>query len=126
MTIFKSIGAVVAGLLVNVALGLGTDQLLHMLDVYPAWGVPMTETSDNLLALAYRIVYGVAGSWLTARLAPFAPMRHAVILGSIGLLLSLTGVVAAMHMDLGPLWYPILVALSALPCAWLGGVLARK
>jgi hypothetical protein len=86
----------------------------------------MTETSDNLLALAYRIAYGVAGSWLTARLAPFAPMRHALILGGIGLVVSLTGVVGAMHMDLGPLWYPVLVALSALPCAWVGGRLARR
>lgn len=126
MTILKSIGAVVVGLLVNVVFGLGTDQLFHMLNVYPPWGVPMTETGDNLLALAYRCIYGVAGSWLTARLAPSAPMRHALILGAIGLVISLTGVIAATRMDLGPLWYPILVALSALPCAWLGGILARK
>jgi hypothetical protein len=52
MTILKSIGAVLAGFLVNVVLGLGTDQVFHMLNVYPPWGVPMTETGDNLLALA--------------------------------------------------------------------------
>jgi hypothetical protein len=26
-------------------------------------------------------------------------------------------------MHLGPAWYPIAIALTVLPCAWLGGVL---
>ncbi|MGE0237290.1 MAG: hypothetical protein AB7F09_06285 [Parvibaculaceae bacterium] len=126
MTIVKSIGAIIAGLLVNVVLGLGTDQILHMLDVYPPWGVPMTETGDNLLALAYRCVYGVAGAYATARLAPAAPMRHALILGGIGAAISLAGAVVAIQMNLGPAWYPILLVLVAVPCSWLGGVLERR
>jgi hypothetical protein len=28
--------------------------------------------------------------------------------------------------DLGPLWYPVLLALSALPCAWVGGKLGAR
>ena len=102
MSVVKSIGAVVAGLLVNVVFGLSTDQVFHMLDVFPPWGVPMTETGDNLLALAYRCIYGAAGAWLTARLAPYAPMRHALILGAIGVAISLAGAIAAMQMNLGP------------------------
>jgi hypothetical protein len=26
----------------------------------------------------------------------------------------------------GPLWYPIALAVTGLPCAWLGGVLHRS
>jgi hypothetical protein len=36
-----------------------------------------------LLATAYRIVYGVAGSYVTARLAPDRPMQHALALGML-------------------------------------------
>jgi hypothetical protein len=35
-----------------------------------------------LLASAYRVVYGVATSWLVARLAPGHPMKHALSFGS--------------------------------------------
>ncbi|HJR03382.1 MAG TPA: hypothetical protein VKA83_17230 [Methylomirabilota bacterium] len=119
----RSAGAVLAGLIAIVALSLGTDQVLHSLAVYPPWGQPMREPGLNLLALSYRIVYGVLGSYLTARLAPRAPMRHALILGAIGLVLSTAGAVVGIRMDLGPAWYPILLALTALPCGWAGGAL---
>jgi len=39
--------------------------------------------------------------------------------------LSTGGVIAAMNIDLGPVWYPISLLVTALPCAWLGGVLHR-
>jgi hypothetical protein len=74
---------------------------------YPPWGQPMNETSDNLLALAYRCVYGALGSYLAARFAPRNPMRHAIILGVIGFVLSLLGAIATLPLKLGPTWYPI-------------------
>jgi CHASE2 domain-containing sensor protein len=114
------------GLITIVVLSLGTDQLFHVLEVYPPWGQPMNDAGDNLLALAYRCVYGVFGSYIAARLAPYAPMRHAMILGAIGLVLSTLGAVAATSMNLGPIWYPIALVLTALPCAWLGGSLYLK
>jgi hypothetical protein len=43
--------------------------------------------------------------------------------GLIGFVVSLAGAVAAIPMNLGPTWYPIALALTALPCAWLGGML---
>jgi hypothetical protein len=49
---------------------------VHVLEVYPPWGLPMHDTGDNLLALAY------------------------------------------------PSWFALV--LTALPCAWLGGVLHRN
>jgi len=121
----RSVGAVLAGFLTVFILSLGTDQVLHVLDVYPPWGQPMNEPELNALALSYRIVYTVFGSYLTARLAPHAPMRHVWILGFIGLFFGTMGAIAAIPLNLGPAWYPIALALTALPCAWLGGVLHR-
>lgn len=115
--------AVLVGFFTVAILSLGTDQVLHMLDVYPPWGQPMFSTRLNALALSYRIVYTVFGAYLTARLAPRNPMRHALILGAIGFAVGLTGAIAAIPLDLGPSWYPIAIVLTALPCAWLGGVL---
>ncbi len=122
----RSVGAIFLGFLAVVVLSLGTDQLMHVLNVYPPWGEPMNETSDNLLALTYRCVYGVMGSYITARLAPYAPMRHVWIGAGIGFVLSLFGVIAAMNMNLGPIWYAVALQITALPCAWLGGMLHRK
>lgn len=118
--------ALLAGFVVVIALSLGTDQLFHSLGVYPPWGEPMRETSDNLLALAYRCVYAVLGSYIAARLAPRHPMRHALILGAIGFVLSILGAIGAIAMDLGPIWYPIALVLTALPCAWIGGLLYQR
>lgn len=117
----RSVLAVVAGFLTVVVLSIGTDQLLHMLKVYPPWDQPMHEPGLNLLALSYRIVYTILGAYLAARLAPHSPMRHAWVLGFIGLLLGTLGAIVAIPMHLGPSWYPIAIVLTALPCAWLGG-----
>jgi hypothetical protein len=125
--LLRSTAAVLAGFFAIVILSLGTDQVLHVLQVYPPWGQPMWDPGLNLLALAYRSLYAVAGSYLTARLAPHAPMRHALVLGCIGLVLSTIGaIVAITQQDLGPAWYPIALVLTALPCAWLGGALYRR
>jgi hypothetical protein len=122
---WRSAAAIFLGFAAVVVLSLGTDQVLHVLEVYPPWGEPMVDTGLLLLALAYRIVYTVAGGYIAATLAPGAPMRHAVILGLIGLIPGAAGVIAAAATDLGPLWYPIALALTGLPCCWFGGVLHR-
>lgn len=44
-------------------------------------------------------------------------MRHDLIGGLIGFILSAAGVIAAFRMDMGPRWYPIALWLTALPCA---------
>ena len=75
--------------------------------------------------LAYRTVFNIAGCYLTARLAPARPVRHALVLGTIGLVLSIMGALANAQMQLGPAWYPWVLVVLALPCAWLGGKLAE-
>lgn len=119
----RSTAAVLVGFFTVALLSLGTDQLLHVLDVYPPWGQPMYDPGLNALALSYRIVYTILGGYITARLAPRNPMRHAVILGVIGLAASASGAIATIPMNLGPAWYPIALVVTAVPCCWLGGFL---
>ncbi len=123
---WRSVAAVLLGFVAVVALSLATDEVLHVLEVYPPWGQPMHEPGLCLLALSYRTAYAVAGSYIAARLAPRAPMGHALALGVLGLVVSTLGAIATIPMDLGPAWYPIALVLTALPCAWLGGVLYRS
>ncbi len=120
----KSIAAVLAGILLVVILSLGTDILMHATGIFPPWFQPMS-TALWLLATAYRIVYGIAGGYITARLAPDRPMRHAVILGLIGLVMSIAGAAGTLNKgpEFGPTWYPLSLVVTALPCAWLGGKL---
>jgi hypothetical protein len=126
-TLVRSIAAVFLGILAVFVLSLGVDQILHVLDVYPPWGQPMYSFGLNLLALAYRIPFNIAGGYIAARLAPHSPLKHALIYGWIGFGLSLVGVAGAVVIGgLGPLWYPVLLALSALPCAWIGGRLGSR
>jgi hypothetical protein len=118
-----SAGAVAAGLVAIFAVTTATDAVMHATGVFPPPQAPPMSSPLFLLAFAYRFVFDVAGSYLTARLAPRRPMRHALVLGTIGLLLSIAGAIALW--DAGPAWYPLGLAASALPCAWLGGRLQR-
>ena len=116
----------VLGIVAGVVLSLGTDQVLHTLAVYPPWGEPMPDPGLNLLALCYRIVYGIVSGYITARFAPHAPMRHVLVGGSIGFAVCVAGAIYAIPLKLGPAWYPIALAVSALPSAWLGGTLYQS
>ena len=122
----RSIGAVLLGLVVVVALSMGTDHVLHVTGVYPPYGVVMEGTGLYLLALGYRVVFQIFGCYLTARFAPRNPMKHAWIGGFIGLGLGTLGAILSIVADMGPSWYPIVLALSALPCAWIGGTLYSR
>ena len=106
--LWRSTGAVLLGFFVVVILSLGTDEVLHLLKVYPPWREPMHEPGLNCLALSYRMVYSVIGSYIAARFAPRNSMRHAMVLGVVGFILSVPGVIFIItHRDLGPAWYPI-------------------
>jgi len=117
--VFQSVGAVLAGMLADAALSLGTDQVFHMLKVYPPWGERMSDALFSL-ATAYRILYSILSGYITARFASYKPMQHALVLGAIGLVVSTGGAVATWNRDLGPHWYSIVIVAIALPCAWTG------
>lgn len=117
----RHVGAVLAGLLAIFAITIVTDIVMHATGIFPPWGQPMSSALF-LVALAYRIVYGVLGCYIAARLAPDRPMRHALVLGVVGVVLSTAGAVAMW--EAGPAWYSLAVIGIALPCAWVGGRLA--
>ena len=119
--VLRRIGAVLAGLIAIFVFTTATDVALHSAGVFPPWEVRMSD-SLFVLPLAYRIVYGIAGCYVTARLAPDRPMQHAMALGAVGVVLSTAGAVAIW--DAGPAWYSLAVIAIALPCAWAGGKLA--
>ncbi len=118
----RSIAAVLAGILAGLVLTIGTDIVLHVISVFPPWGRPVGG-APLLLATAYRTVYGVAGSYIAARLAPDRPMQHALVLGAIGLAVSIVGAVVTWNKGpaFGPHWYPLALVALAMPQAWAGG-----
>src|SRR5881628_440411 len=118
----KSIWAVVAGVLVIIVVTTLVDIVLHATRVFPPMDQPI-NVALALLATSYRIVISVGGAWVTARLAPEKPMKHAMILGVVGVVLGLVGVVATWNLGLGPRWYPISLAVLAIPQCWVGGKL---
>jgi hypothetical protein len=121
----KSIWAVVADLLFIIVVTTVVDIALHVAGTFPPLGQPIDDTLA-VLATSYRVVIGVAGAWLTARLAPARPMKHAIILGAVGVVLALVGVVATWNAGLGPRWYPILLVVLALPQCWAGAKLQER
>src|SRR5712671_6505431 len=120
----RSILAVVAGVVAIFAVSTATDVVLHATGVFPPWGQPMSE-GLFALATAYRVVYGIACSYLVARLAPDRPMRHALLFGAVGVVISAAGAVATWRLgpEFGPKWYPLALVATSLPCAWAGGKL---
>ena len=115
----QSVWALVAGFLFVVILSLVTDALFHKLGVFPPLG-EYTPDKPLLLATAYRVIFGIFGSYITARVAPHSPMRHALIGGCIGIVLAALGAAATWNRNLGPHWYPVALIVLALPQSWLG------
>jgi hypothetical protein len=125
--IAQSIGALFAGFVVVVALSLGADVIMHKSGIFTPWGDPLSDRLF-LLATVYRVVFGVVGSYATARLAPNRPLRHSLLGGLIGLAVSIVGAVATWNRgpEFGPHWYPVALAVFAMPQSWLGGILRQR
>jgi hypothetical protein len=119
-SILKSIGAVLAGLVFIGVTHSTIDAILESTGVLPK-GHLNVGAGLILLVIAYRAVFSFAGCYLTAKLAPKDPMKHSLILGSIGTVLSAVGAVVTADMNIGPAWYAWGLAVSALPIAWLAG-----
>ena len=106
---------------------MGTDVALRAASASP----PLTQVVDDkllLLATVYRTIYGVLGSYVTARLAPYRPMLHAMVGGAIGFVLGVIGAAVTWNQGpaFGPHWYPLALIAVALPQSWLGGKLREN
>jgi len=120
----KSVLAVVAGLVVTIVLSTCVDLLVVYTGLFPSRTADNTDAHWAIIA-AYRSVIAIFGCWVTARLAPSKPMKHALIAGGIGMVLAVIGAAFAWDKgpEFGPHWFGIAVVLTALPCAWIGGKL---
>ena len=126
MTILKSIGAVLAGLIFIVFSHTAVDKILESLGIFPPPELGLHVTWMLALALVYRTVLSIAGCYITAILAPSRPVFHALVLGFLGVLATIAGASVAMSQNLSPMWYPVALAILAVPCAWVGGMLAER
>lgn len=116
---FRSIAAIVAGVLAILFAAKIVDVILYNLHVYQG---ATFDQRTALIAFSHRVVLTIAGGWLTARLAPGKPMRHALILGALNTALNLFGT-ADWDQNYGPIWFPLSLAVMAIPACWLGGML---
>jgi hypothetical protein len=121
----RSIIAVVAGFLFVVVLAVAADAIL--LTTWPSAFGP-TGGSRNVavlaLTLAYTAVFAAAGAYVTAWLAPYGPLRHALALGAISLAISAIAVIGAW--DSAPPWYHVVALVQVVPMAWIGGWLRQR
>lgn len=122
----KSVLAVLVGLIVTIVLSTCVDLLVVYTGIFPARSADNTGTHWAIITV-YRAVIAVLGCGVSARLAPSRPMMHALIAGGIGMALAVMGAIFAWDKGpaFGPHWFGITVALTALPCAWLGGKLQQ-
>ena len=124
MVILRSVLAFFAGVVAILVLSLATDTALEMLHLTPLQSDPGAFTPPMLLAAtAYRSLYAVIGSAIAARLAPKAPIAHALALGALGVVLNIAG--AWVNWSYGNHWYPIALVVTSLPCAWIGAKLVQ-
>jgi hypothetical protein len=122
----RSVGALLAGMLVGIVLTIATDIALHAIGVFPPWGQSMVGFDGALLlATVYRTVFGGGGGYIIARLAPNRPMQHALVGGVVGLVACIVGAAVTWNKGpaFGPHWYPLALIVLAMPQAWLGGKL---
>lgn len=124
MSFLRSILAILAGIVTIVVLSTATDLALESSGLVPSPEKQASAPEYFYLFAAYRFVYTVLGAWVTARLAPSAPVRHGLILGAIGTALGAVG--AAVMWGKGPNWYALSLPITAIPLCWLGARLAPR
>lgn len=121
----RSVWAILAGFILIGILSFGTDAIMRAMS---PWAFDANGGTTNLpillVSMLYSAVYGVVGCYVAARLAPSNPMKHAMILGVIGLFAA----GAANYAVWGhvPNWFVIINMLLVLPLAWLGGRLREN
>jgi hypothetical protein len=116
----RSAIAIVVGFLYTGALSLGADGLVRYFNPGAVGeGGRVDNPTVLLLTIAYVALFAITGCYLAARLAPSQPMRHALILGLLGLVFNIAG--AIVMWSTAPAWYHLVSLALVMPYAWLGG-----
>ncbi|MBI5373445.1 MAG: hypothetical protein HZA79_15585 [Sphingobacteriales bacterium] len=121
--LMRSAAAITAGLLTGAVLSVLTDTLLEKTGIIIE--EPFRENPDWVILgiVFYRALYGIAGTFVTARLAPDTPLRHVLILGTIGLIVGIAGAVIQWHIP--PHWYPLSLIILTPVTTFLGYKLSK-
>jgi hypothetical protein len=117
-TMIRSMGAIIAGMLVIIIFSIATDGLMVKLGIFPPLDQGTYNTNMLIIALFYRSAYAVLGGYVTARISSINAMRNAIILGIIGTVLGIMGAITGWNLSAH--WYPIALVITAIPCTWLG------
>lgn len=121
----RSIAAILAGLVGIIAVLLAVDAMVPIL-LPGAFSGPDGGGAVGvlLLTVAYVAAATMLGGYITARVAPSRPARHALVLGVLVLGLVVTGTAVAWAS--APVWYHALSLAFVLPFVWLGGYLRTR
>lgn len=124
---FRSVGAIVAGILVLTALSFAIEAVADplMMHLFPR-ALPDANALKqsfpaHLVMFGYTFLCVMAGGYVTAWISRLAPVRDAVIMGAIEVLLTALAMRAFPHQ--APLYSWIVGMVFCIPAAWLGGVL---
>lgn len=118
--IFKSVGVIILAFMFNALLSVLTDFLLEFIGVLPDPTKGLFETWTILLVLFYRAAYTILAGFIVARFAPNKPMLHAIILGVIGVAITLWAVNSPDFAQKSKIWFGYTLAAITIPCLWLG------
>ncbi|MGA9997559.1 MAG: hypothetical protein WBP93_19240 [Pyrinomonadaceae bacterium] len=116
----RSILSIIAGFILICVLAFGADAVVRA--VMPGLSISTGRVDSVpvlLFVIAYVFVFAVFGCYITARLAPHSPMKHALILGLLGLVFNIVGAIMMWHT--APAWFHIVSLILVMPAAWLGG-----
>lgn len=120
----RSVMAVVAGFVLIGALSVGADALVHQIAPGAYEGTRLTSVPWLIATQLYVAVFATFGCYVCARLAPNRPLRHAMVLGALGLVFNLFGSFARWS-DV-PVWYHVVGLVMTMPYAYLGGWLRER
>lgn len=121
----RSILAVVVGYLLIGFLSFGADALMHAArpEVYGAGG-RLDHLPTLLVTIAYVAVIAIVGCYVTARLAPRNPMKHALVLGALGVVTQVA--MWSVAWNTVPAWFHIVSLALVMPYAWIGGRIRER
>ena len=125
----RSTLAIAAGFVLPLILSRSADILLESTGVFPTVAQQRADGFDvlwmNILALCYRMAFGVLGGYVTAAVAPNRPARHVHLLAIIATAVAVISNVAVATIpataNVLPAWFAVALVLIAYPSTWLGG-----
>ena len=121
----RSILAVATGFILIAVLSFAADFALRAVfpGAFPQAGM-VTDTTVLVLSSLSVAVFAIGGCYLAARMAPDRPLRHALVLGVLGLVFQLS----MLPMTLGtvPAWYLVGNLVLVMPYAYAGGWLRER